>query len=150
VSGEWVRWPRGRSWSKWHLLNSRGEYVACNPRPLPAGVIRHEAEPDRADCCKLCLSGAIQNSQPAPGQRGGDVYDMVVRGTIKLADGSTRVETMEVGRYMTRETWLEMADAYVRDDEAGVNAAMNRCLTEEYMPGNGPVELLDVEWITGL
>lgn len=106
-------------------------------------------------------------------QRQPRMCDMVIRGTIRLADGTTRVETMDIGHYMSQETLDALRDAYIAegdylaakgcrcggegcgvcDDDtydpgSPVQRVIDKCLTEEYMPGAGPVELLDVESLT--
>ena len=73
---------------------------------------------------------------------------LVIRGTIRLADGTTRTETMDVGNYMGQQTVTALREAYVAADADGCQAIIDRCLTEEYMPGRGPVELIDVESLT--
>ena len=73
---------------------------------------------------------------------------MVIRGTIRLADGTTRAETMDIGHYLSQETLNAIRDAYLTGDDDELDAIIDRCLTEEYMPGVGPVELLDVESLT--
>ena len=74
--------------------------------------------------------------------------DMVIRGTIRLADGTTRTETMDIGHYMTQETLDALRAAYLDGDDDELQAIIDQALTREYMPGNGPVELLDVESLT--
>ena len=73
---------------------------------------------------------------------------MVIRGTIRLADGTTRTETMDIGHYMSQETLDAIRTAYLAGDDDGLDAIIDRALTREYMPGNGPVKLLDVESLT--
>jgi hypothetical protein len=100
------------------------------------------------------LMRETRSSQLVTGMADGKVKmcNMVVRGTIRLADGTTRTETMDIGHYMSQETLDALAAAYVLEDDderdAALQAVIDRCLTEEYMPGNGPVELVDVESMT--
>ena len=79
---------------------------------------------------------------------------MVIRGTIRLGDGRVRTETMDIGHYMSQETLDRLKAAYaacecpVGEDEPypdPVEQVINWSLTHEYMPGHGPIELLDVE-----
>ena len=101
------------------------------------------------------------------------ICNMVIRGTIRFADGTTRTETMDVGHYMSQQSLGALRDAYIAEDaylaEKGCRCAgegcdvcagdsydpaspvqrvINKILTEEYLPGNGPVELIDVESMT--
>jgi hypothetical protein len=101
------------------------------------------------------------------------ICNMVIRGTVRFADGTTRTETMDVGHYMSQQSLDALRDAYVAEDaylagkgcrcagegcdvcaggsydpESPVQAVMNKILTEEYMPGKGLVELIDVESMT--
>jgi hypothetical protein len=131
-----------------HVMSGESGYTVCYRHVTPTLQVTLDGG---AVTCSACAresartwAEAVHRQQQAQIR----MCDMVIRGTIRLADGTMRVETMDIGHYMSQETLYAIRDAYLADDGDELQAVFDRSLTLEYMPGIGPVELLDVESMT--
>ena len=73
-----------------------------------------------------------------------DLKRMSVRGHISIGNGEyERDEDMDVGRYMSDEDFEAIGQAYIDGNDALVDAAMDKAMSDSYI-GDGATKLTDV------